>query len=110
MSNYIYMLTDCNRTCLHVGMTDDLNKAATTYKELSGLFFDACSKVSRLVYHETFPTEAAALRRFKELSTYTRMQKERLIRKYNPNWTDLGLARTLHVLRPTDLSNTRLRY
>src|SRR5690606_6044204 len=107
----IYVLTDCNRNCLHVGMTDDLSKAVNTYKELSGFFFDACSKVSRLVYHEALPTEEAALRRFRELSSYTRMQKERLIRKYNPNWVDLGPAKPLHIMRPTGLSaGAGLRY
>ncbi len=92
MNNYIYILTDSNRSCLHVGMTDDLQKAAKTYRELRGLFFDAAPHVSRLVYHETCPTEGDALRRFKELSCYTRMQKERLIRRHNPNWLDLGIG------------------
>lgn len=110
MSNYIYILTDCNRTCLHIGMTDDLHKAVNTCKALSGLFFDACSKVSRLVYHETLPTEEAASRRFKELSKYTRMQKERLVRKHNPNWADLGHIRRPHIERPISFSNTGLRY
>lgn len=90
MSYYVYILTDCNRTCLHVGMTDDLSKAINTYQEITGLFFDPRSKISRLVYHEALPSETIALRKFKELSSYTRMQKERLIRRYNPNWVDLG--------------------
>ena len=55
MNNYIYIFTDSNRSCLHVGMTDDLQQAVKTYQELRGLFFDAPSKVSRLVYHETLP-------------------------------------------------------
>jgi len=98
MSTYIYILTDCNRTYLHVGMADDLSKAANTYARLSGLFFDACSKVSRLVYHEKYPSEEVALARFNELSKYTRMQKERLIRKHNPNWVNLGPTKPLHGL------------
>ena len=89
MNTYIYILTDSNRNCLHVGMTDDLQQAAKTYRTLNGLFFDAASRASRLVYHEAFSDEAEALRRFKELSRYTRMQKERLIRRRNPNWLNL---------------------
>ncbi|WP_257668174.1 GIY-YIG nuclease family protein [Parapedobacter tibetensis] len=110
MSNYIYILTDSNRTCLHVGMANDLNKAINTYSELTGLFFDACSKVSRLVYHEAYPSEEAAFRRFKELSGYTRMQKERLIRRHNPNWIDLGPVRPLNILRPKKPLGSFLRY
>src|SRR5690606_14119000 len=86
MNNYIYIFTDSNRSCLHVGMTDDLQRAAKTYRELKGLFFDAHPRVSRLVYHETLPGSSEALRRFNELSRYTRMQKKRLMRRRNPNW------------------------
>ncbi len=93
MKKHLYILTDSNRICLHVGLTDDLNSAINTYKNLSDLFFDSCSKVSRLVYRESFFSEEAALKRFQELSKFTRMQKERLIRRYNPNWIDLGLRR-----------------
>lgn len=107
MNNYIYILTDSNRRCLHVGMTDDLQKAAKTYHQLTGLFFDACSNASRLVYHEVLPTDMAALRRFKELSNYTRMQKERLIRRHNPNWLDLGIAPARRNLGPSALSHRR---
>lgn len=89
MNTYIYIVTDSNRNCLHVGMTDDLQQAAKTYRTLNDLFFNAASRASRLVYHEAFSDEAEALRRFKELSRYTRMQKERLIRRRNPNWLNL---------------------
>jgi len=89
MDNYVYILTDSNRRCLHVGMTDNLYNAANTYQELTELFFGGSPKVSRLVYHEVHPSPETALSRFTELSGYTRMQKEKLIRKHNPNWVNL---------------------
>ena len=92
MNNYIYILTDSNRNGLHVGMTDDLQQATKTYRELRGSFFGAASVVGRLVYHEVFSSEVEALHRFKEVSRYTRMQKERLIRRRNPNWLTLGIG------------------
>ncbi len=101
MGKYLYILTDSNRTCLHIGLTDNLRNATNTYRQLPGLFFDACSKVSRLVYHEACSSEEVAMQRFNEVSRYTRMQKERLIRRYNPNWVDLGLIKPLSVLKPT---------
>ncbi|MFB2118474.1 GIY-YIG nuclease family protein [Parapedobacter sp. 2B3] len=104
MNSYIYILTDSNRNCLHVGLTDDLEKAAKTYRELTGLFFDSPSSVSRLVYHEVLLNGEQALRRFKELSQYTRMQKERLIRRHNPNWLDLGIASPRSSTVPPGLS------
>ncbi|MEC3881701.1 GIY-YIG nuclease family protein [Parapedobacter sp. 10938] len=109
MNNYIYILTDSNRNCLHVGMTDDLQKAAKTYRELNGLFFEAISNVSRLVYHEAFTNEEEALLRFKELSRYTRMQKERLIRRRNPNWLALGIPAAMASINPSSLSHRGVR-
>src|SRR5690606_5669434 len=91
MSNYIYILTDTNRNCLHVGMTDDLQQAAATHRQFNGLFFDGHSITPRLVYYETFPSSADALRRFNEASRYTRRKKARLIRRRNPNWLNLGI-------------------
>lgn len=96
MNNYIYILTDSNRSSLHVGMVDDLKNVPKTYRDLTGLFLDDYSTVFRLVYHEALPTFAAALRRLQELNGYTRMQKERLIRKHNPNWLDLGIPQSGH--------------
>lgn len=92
MNTYVYILTDSNRNGLHVGMTDDLQKAAKTYRELKSLFFGDSVNASRLVYQEAFPNEEDALHKFQELSRYTRMQKERLIRRHNPNWLDLAIA------------------
>jgi|SRR5690606_2400632 len=96
---YIYILTDSNRRCLHVGMAGDLSHATAAYKELRDLFFDSDTYATRLVYYEAFPTEEAALFRFNELSGYTRMQKERLIRRHNPNWIDLLPTKPIRLAR-----------
>lgn len=92
MKPYIYIVTDCNRSCLHVGYTEDLLKTVDSYKEKRALFFEFGSMASRLVYFEKFSSEELALGRFNQLSEYTRPQKERLIRSVNPNWTDLAIS------------------
>ncbi|HLT41687.1 MAG TPA: hypothetical protein VKZ95_03205 [Sphingobacteriaceae bacterium] len=89
MKKHIYILTDTNRSSLHVGYTEDLLKTVDLYKEKRALFFDFGSITSRLVYFEEFTSEELAIMRFNELSVYTRPQKERLIRSINPNWADL---------------------
>ncbi|MFC3196225.1 GIY-YIG nuclease family protein [Parapedobacter deserti] len=89
MLTYVYILTDSNRSNLHVGMTDNLQKVAGTFQKMTGLLPEGDLRIFRLVYHESFSSEEFALRRFREMSTYTRMQKERLIRKSNPNWLDV---------------------
>ena len=91
MNRFIYILTDCRRQNLHIGMTDDLNKTIGFYRIEANLLFDASAKVSRLVYFEKFESDEKALARFALLRSYTRMQKERLIRSVNNNWRDLSL-------------------
>lgn len=100
MQHHIYILTDINRKSLHVGTTSDLNEAVKTYREMYTLFFDAGSQISRLVYKETYASEEAALMRFEELKNYTRMQKERLIRRHNPDWVDMSLIRREPLVNP----------
>lgn len=108
MNTYVYILTDCNRTCLHVGMADDLNEAVNTPKRLSDFLVDSCAKVSRIVYHESLPSREMALKRFQELSRYTRMQKERLIRKHNPNWINLSFHISNNLYRLSTITPLRM--
>lgn len=95
MEHHLYILTDINRTSLHVGTTHNLDDAVKTYRDMYALFFDANSRISRLVYRETFATEEETIKRFEEVSQYTRMQKERLIRRTNPDWVDISIVRPM---------------
>ena len=92
MKKFVYILTDRNRNTLHVGMSADLFKTLDFYKQMPSLFFDSGKQLSRLVYFEEFKTEAQALGRFKLISRFTRMQKERLVRSCNPDWVDLTIG------------------
>ena len=89
MKKFVYIVTDRNRTSLHVGMSADLIKTLDFYKQMPNLFFDSAQQLTRLVYFEEFRTEAQALNRFKLVSRFTRMQKERIVRSCNPDWIDL---------------------
>jgi len=89
MRKIVYIVTDRNRTTLHVGMSADLIKTLDFYKKMPNLFFDSAQQLTRLVYFEEFRTEAQALSRFKIVSRFTRAQKERLVRSCNPDWIDL---------------------
>lgn len=94
MKKIVYIVTDRNRTTLHVGMSADLVKTLDFYTNMPNLFFDSAEQLTRLVYFEEFKTEAQALSRFKLVSRFTRSQKERLVRSCNADWVDLtaGLA------------------
>ncbi|TDO24103.1 GIY-YIG nuclease family protein [Pedobacter duraquae] len=92
MKKFVYIVTDRNRTSMHVGMSSDLIKTLDFYKKMPSLFFDSAQQLTRLVYFEEFRTEAQAIARFKVVSRFTRMQKERLVRSCNPDWIDLTIG------------------
>lgn len=101
MKKFVYIVTDRNRTSLHVGMSADLTKTLAFYKEMPNLFFDSAQQLTRLVYFEEFKTENQALSRFKLVSRFTRMQKERLVRSCNPDWIDLTIGLDFENLLPS---------
>ena len=92
MKKYVYLVTDRNRTCLHVGMSTDLMKTMSFYRQMPNLFFDSGQQLTRLVYFEELNSEMAALQRFNLISHFTRIQKDRMVRSVNPDWLDLTIG------------------
>jgi putative endonuclease len=92
MKKYVYVVTDRNRSTMHVGMSSDLMKTMKFYREMPNLFFDATHQLTRLIYFEELNTEQAAMQRFKLISRFTRIQKEKIIRSVNPDWVDLSIG------------------
>ena len=108
MKRFIYIITDRNRNNLHVGLSSDLVKTLQFYNEMPTLFFDSAQQLNRLVYFEEINSEEMAMERFKQVSTYTRPQKEKMIRPVNPDWIDLTIGlnfesglRTRPQIRPS---------
>lgn len=89
---FVYLVTDRNRTCIHVGMSTDLMKTMSFYRQMPNLFFDSGQQLTRLVYFEELSSEAAALERFNLINKFARIQKDRLIRSVNPDWIDLTIG------------------
>jgi putative endonuclease len=113
MKRFIYIITDRNRNNLHVGLCSDILKTLDFYRQMPTLFFDSAQQLNRLVYFEEINTEEQAMERFKYVSTFTRPQKEKMIRSVNPDWIDLTIglnfennARTRPLIRPS-VSGTR---
>ena len=92
MKRFIYIITDRNRNNLHVGLCSDLLKTLQFYRQMPTLFFDSAQQLNRLVYFEEINTEEQAMERFKFVSTFTRPQKEKMIRSVNPDWVDLTIG------------------
>ncbi|PYF76818.1 GIY-YIG nuclease family protein [Pedobacter nutrimenti] len=109
MKKFVYIVTDRNRTSLHAGMSADLIKTLAFYKQMPSLFFDSGQQLTRLVYFEEFKTEAQALSRFKLISRFTRMQKERLVRSCNPDWVDLTIGLDFEHIMSNKVINTQVQ-
>lgn len=92
MKRYVFIVTDRNRTSLHVGMSADLLKTVSFYRQMPNLFFDSAQQLTRLIYFEELRTEEAAVQRFNLISKFTRAQKEKLVRVVNPDWLDLSIG------------------
>ncbi|MBM3402701.1 MAG: GIY-YIG nuclease family protein [Bacteroidetes bacterium] len=89
---FVYLVTDRNRSSIHVGMSSDLMKTMSFYRQMPSLFFDSGQQLTRLVYFEELNSESLALARFKLISKFTRIQKDRIIRSVNPDWIDLSIG------------------
>jgi putative endonuclease len=89
---FVYLVTDRNRNSIHVGMSTDLMKTMTFYRQMPNLFFDTGQQLTRLVYFEELSSEASAKERFNLINKFTRIQKDRLIRGVNPDWIDLTIG------------------
>lgn len=108
MKKFVYIVTDRNRTSLHVGMSADLIKTLDFYKQMPNLFFDSAQQLTRLVYFEEFKTESQALSRFKLISRFTRTQKERIVRSCNPDWIDLTIGLDFENIMTSQKLNTQV--
>jgi putative endonuclease len=77
----VLILTDNNRNALNIKVLDLQETNEEAVINLSH---------PRLIYQETFDKPELAEARKTELENFTRMQKERVIRRSNPNWVNLN--------------------
>ncbi len=100
----IYIITDNNRSTLHVGMSSNLLSTMDFYKTMPTISFDNNKKLNKLVYFEEFVFEETARKRFDSVSSFTRAQKEKLIREVNANWIDLTVGLELEAVLTNEVT------
>lgn len=88
-AGYIYILCNDRKTVLYVGATNDLKKRVYFHKKKLLPGFTKRYNVDRLVYFEQTASVEDASVREKQLKRFTRVKKESLISKMNPDWNDL---------------------
>lgn len=86
---FVYILSNKINTVLYIGVTNNLVRRVWEHKEKLVDGFTKKYAVEKLVYYEQFDDIINAIEREKELKTWHRPWKERLIKKQNPEWKDL---------------------
>ena len=87
---YIYILASGISGTLYTGMTNNLARRVWEHREGLVDGFTKRYGVKRLIYFESFPTAADAIRRENRIKKYPRAWKLNLISRMNPDWHDLA--------------------
>ena len=85
---YVYIMASLSRR-LYIGATTNLRRRVWQHKNGARRGFTRRYRITRLVYFQRCSDRAEAFAWEKQLKTWPREQKCRLIEKSNPGWLDL---------------------
>lgn len=90
MEYFVYILANQTNVAIYTGITNNLERRLWEHKNYADPgSFTARYKINKLVYFETTPNVKAAIAREKEIKSWSRKKKNKLIESKNPNWNDL---------------------
>ena len=85
----VYILSSRSRR-LYVGVTGDLYRRVWEHRRGAGSRFARRYQIGSLVYYEQTPNSLAAIAREKQIKSWTREKRLRLIESLNAGWVDLA--------------------
>ena len=87
---YVYILTNRINRVLYTGATNDLVRRMYEHRNhLDKTSFTAQYNTEKLVYYEETASSRAAIEREKQIKSWNRKRKDKLIESKNPTWQDL---------------------
>ena len=90
MPYFVYILANTNNRVIYTGVTNDLVRRVYEHKKhLDKASFTAQYNVDKLVYFEETSSNRAAIEREKQIKSWSRKKKDKLIESKNPNWQDI---------------------
>ncbi len=90
MQYYVYILSNATNVAIYIGVTNDLIRRIYEHRNHTDpKSFTARYNISKLVYYEETPDVRAAIEREKQLKSWSRARKNKLITSKNPTWSDL---------------------
>ena len=90
MDYYVYILANKMNTVIYTGVTNDLLRRVYEHKmHLDQNSFTAKYDVTRLVFYEVTSDVRSAIEREKQIKSWSRAKKNKLVETMNPKWEDL---------------------
>ncbi len=86
---YVYIMVSKSGT-LYIGLTSNIKKRVYEHKNHSIPGFTDKYDIDRLLYFEVIRASASAINREKQLKSWRREKKVKLIDSLNPEWNDLS--------------------
>ena len=90
MSYFVYILASKRNGTLYVGVTNDLSRRGGEHKEKQVPGFTKRYGVNILVWYEVHDDINQAIVREKQIKSWNRAWKLRLIERHNSGWNDLA--------------------
>ncbi len=87
---YSYIMSNKYNTTIYTGSTSDLQLRVIQHKTKDfPNSFTAKYNINKLVYYEVFLFIEEAIEREKQIKSWSRIKKDKLIETVNPDWIDL---------------------
>ena len=90
MEYYVYMLSNNLNTAIYTGVTRDLVRRVYEHKHnMDSDSYTAKYGIHKLVYFESTSDVKAAIEREKQIKSWNRKRKNKLVESKNPQWQEL---------------------
>jgi putative endonuclease len=86
---YVYIMASKRNGTLYIGVTNNLVRRVSEYKNHILKGFTSKYKIHHLVYYESTDDISRAIEREKQMKKWRRKWKLELIESVNPDWQDL---------------------
>ncbi len=86
---FVYILASKSRV-LYTGVTNSVQRRSLEHRDCESFGFTQRYRVFRLVHFERFGYVLNAIRREKQIKSWSRAKKVALIEETNPTWEDLS--------------------
>ena len=90
MQYYVYILSNYTNSTVYTGVTNNLVRRGYEHKHnADAKSFTARYHIHKLVYYEVATNADAAIQREKQIKSWNRARKNKIVEEMNPNWQDL---------------------